>query len=89
MFSQYKYIPLQFCPIVLELELDSDQYANILRDDKQIITAADLSTDFTIEDVVICGDVVTLDNILNNSSIEALMSGTALTTLFRSFHKVM
>jgi hypothetical protein len=85
LFSQYKYIPLQFCPIVLELELDSDQYANILRNDTQIITAADLSTDFTIEDVVLFGDVVTLDNSLNNSYIEALMSGTALTIPFTSF----
>jgi hypothetical protein len=85
LFSQYKYIPLQFCPLVLELELDSDQYANILRNDTQIITAADISTDFTIEDVVLFGDVVTLDNSLNNSYIEALMSGTALTIPFTSF----
>ena len=85
LFSQWKYIPLQFCPIVLELELDQDQYANIVQPDGNIFTTDNTSTSFTIDDVVVHGDVVTLDNSLNNSYIEALMSGTALSVPFTTF----
>ena len=85
LFSQYKYLPLQFCPIVLELELDQHQYANIVQPDGNIFHSTDTSTSFTIDDVVVFGDVLTLDNSLNNSYIEALMSGTALTIPYTSF----
>ena len=85
LFSQYKYIPLQFAPIVVELELDSNQFANIGQPDGHIFTDANTSKTFTIDDVVMFGDVLTLDNSLNNSYIEALMSGTALTIPFTSF----
>ena len=85
LFSQYKYLPLQFCPIVLELELDQNQYGNIVQPDGHIFTTGNTSTSFTIDDVVVFGDVVTLDNSLNNSYIEALMSGTALTIPYTSF----
>jgi len=84
-FSQYKYIPLQFCPIVIELELDQNQFANIIKADGNLFTDDTVSKLFTIDDVVVYGDVITLDNSLNNSYIEALMSGTALTVPFTSF----
>ena len=85
LLSQYKYLPLQFCPIVLELELDQNQYANIVKPDGKFFPTSNTSTSFTIDDVVVFGDVVTLDNSLNNSYIEALMSGTALTIPYTSF----
>jgi hypothetical protein len=67
LFSQWKYIPLQCCPIVLELELDQDQYANIVQPDGNIYTTGNTSTSFTIDDVVVHGDVVTLDNFINKT----------------------
>lgn len=85
LFSQYKYLPLQFCPVVLELELDQNQYGNIVQPDGNIFHSTDTSTSFTIDDVVVFGDVLTLDNSLNNSYIEALMDGTALTIPYTSF----
>ena len=85
LLSQYKYLPLQFCPIVLELELDQNQYANIVKPDGYKFLGTATSISFTIDDVVVFGDVVTLDNSLNNSYIEALMSGTALTIPYTSF----
>jgi len=85
LFSQYKYIPLQFCHIVVELELDSNQFANICQADGNQIKDNQVSTTFTIDDVVMFGDALTFDNSLNNSYIEALMSGTALTIPFTSF----
>ena len=85
LLSQYKYLPLQFCPIVLELELDQNQYANIVKPDGYKFLETNTSSSFTIDDVVVFGDVVTLDNSLNNSYIEALMSGTALTIPYTSF----
>ena len=85
LFSQYKYIPLQLCPIVVELELDSHQFANICQADGNAIKDNQVSKTFTIDDVVMFGDVLTLDNSLNNSYIEALMSGIALTIPFTSF----
>ena len=85
LFSQYKYLPLRFCPIVLELELDQHQYANIVQPDGRFFLTTNTNTSFTIDDVVVFGDVVTLDNSLNNSYIEALMSGIALTIPYTSF----
>ena len=70
---------------MVELELDSNQFANIAQPDGHIVTDANSSKTFTIDDVVMFGDVLTLDNSLNNSYIEALMSGTALTIPFTSF----
>jgi len=85
LLSQYKYLPLQFCPIVLELELDQNQYANIVKPDGYKFLGTNTSSSFTIDDVVVFGDVIALDNSLNNSYIEALMSGTALTIPYTSF----
>jgi hypothetical protein len=69
----------------LELELDQNQYANIVKPDGYKFLGTNTSSSFTIDDVVVFGDVVTLDNSLNNSYIEALMSGTALTIPYTSF----
>ena len=77
--SQCKWLRLQFCPIVFELELDQHQYANITQPNGSMFNATDTSTSFTIDDVVVFGDCVVLDNSLSNSYIEALMIRTALT----------
>jgi len=70
---------------VVELELDSNQFANIYEADGNTVKDTEVNKTFTIDDVVMFGDIVTLDNSLNNSYIEALMSGTALTVPFTSF----
>jgi len=62
LFSQYKYLPLQLCPIVVELELDSNQFANIYQADGLVVAYAMVSKTFTIDDVVMFGDVLALDN---------------------------
>ena len=70
---------------MVELELDSNQFANIYRADGNTITDIAVSKTFTIDDVVMFGDVLTLDNSSRRSYSEALMSGIALIVPFTSF----
>ena len=52
---------------MVELELDSNQFANIYKADGLVITNGMVSDTFTIDDVAMVGDVLTLDSSLNNN----------------------
>jgi len=94
--SQPKFIPLRYCPITIELELVSDSTAPIistLLDDPdgpgQITTNAfhpfNTSLKWQIQNVQAKCDVVSLDNSLDNSYAEHLLSGKALPINYNTF----
>ena len=81
LFTQDKYIPLRYCPITIELEL-TDQIT-----DPVVIsggaatngfTTASTSTTWQLQQVQIKLDVCTLDNALDNSYAQHMLSGNAL-----------
>ena len=81
LFSQDKYIPLRYCPITIELEL-TDQIT-----DPVVIpggattngfTTGNTSTTWQLQQVQIKLDVCTLDNALDNSYAQHMLSGNAL-----------
>jgi hypothetical protein len=84
--SNNKFIPLQFCPISIELELDQNQYANIIQPEAQSIWKTGVtSTSFTIDDVVIHADILTLDSSLNNAYIQHLADGNPMPLTFGTY----
>jgi hypothetical protein len=90
--SNSKFIPLQFCPISVELELDQYQFANIIEPKTAIapITAyiwdnTNTSSTFTIDDVVIHADIITLDSSLNNAYINHLANGNPIPITFGTY----
>ena len=84
LFSQQKYIPLRYCPLILELEVVNDF------NDPVVYPAADgpasvldfaksnSSNEWIISQVQIKCDLVTLDNGLENEYTSHLLSGKSL-----------
>ena len=101
MFAQDKFLPLQYCPLVLELELVSDPLqpiyssfqatadANTYTKAAIDITAANTSISWSIQNVEVKCDLVTLDNALNNSYTEHLLSGKSLPINYQTFSSQM
>jgi hypothetical protein len=86
---QQKLIPVKFAPIVLELEVVNSNLDPIITPGKRtILDVPDVyftsssgegstGTDWSIENICIKCDICTLDNSLNNSYVEHLLSGKA------------
>jgi len=101
MFAQDKFLPLQYCPLVLELELVSDPLepiyssfqttADVIAYTKAEIdfSAANTSISWSIQNVEVKCDLVTLDNALNNSYTEHLLSGKSLPINYQTFSSQM
>ena len=85
LLTQDKYIPLKFCPITLEFELgDSNDaivapatYGNTTGYDT-VYTTTNTTNNWQIQNCCIKCDICTLDNALNNSYVEHLLSGKSL-----------
>ena len=75
-FNQDKYLPVKYCPITIELEL-VNQYSDSAR--------ADMSQLWSIEDVQLKCDMITLDNQLDNSYAEHLLSGKSIPISYTSY----
>ena len=67
LLNQSKYLPIRYCPLEIELEL-----VNAYGDAQQG------STNWTISDVQLKADLCALDNALDNSYAQHLLSGKAL-----------
>ena len=78
---------MQFCPISIELELDQYQFANITQPDPHadVFKTDNTSATFTIDDVVINADIITLDSSLNNAYISHLASGEPMPITFGTY----
>ena len=75
-FNQDKYLPVKYCPITIELEL-VNQYSDSVR-----ATGSQL---WSISDVQLKCDMVTLDSQLDNSYAEHLLSGKSIPISYTSY----
>ena len=100
LLSQPKFIPLRYAPITIELELVSDSTLPIItkfgvvtsplpEGANELTTypflAANTSVSWQIQNVQAKCDVVTLDNSLDNSYAEHLLSGKALPINYNTY----
>ena len=101
MFAQEKFLPLRYCPLILELELVSNPNdpiyttfqpaADVLTYTKAKIdfTAVNTSVTWSIQNVEVKCDLVTLDNALDNSYADHLLSGKSLPINYQTFSSQM
>ena len=75
LFSQSKYIPLTWCPLTLEFEIVSNATDAIVTPFPGGEFDGSTSISWQIEDVRLIADIVTLDNGLQNSYAEHVLSG--------------
>ncbi len=86
LFSQPKYLPIRYAPITIELELVNDKNEPIITPGgNTTFTAAKCSDDWQIENVQLKCDLVTLDNGLENSYSEHLLSGKTLPINYNTY----
>ena len=79
--NQPKYVPLSWCPIMMEFEVvnnATDPIASPNNGAGSRFTTDNTSTSWQIQDVRIVCDVVTLDSALQNSYAEMVLSGKSL-----------
>ena len=88
-FEQTKYLPLRYCPIVIELELVNSKYEPILKpyqgNDGSGINVLNTSVEWTISDVQLKCDLCTLDNALDNEYAQHLLEGKALPINYNTY----
>jgi hypothetical protein len=87
-FEQTKYLPLRYCPIVIELELVNSKYEPIIKplaNDGPQVHVENTSIDWTISDVQLKCDLCTLDNALDNEYAQHLLEGKALPINYNTF----
>ena len=92
LLDQDHLIPLKFVPIVLELELGDQNDAIITPFDyvlastwNTVLTAANTTNLWQIQNACVKCDILTLDNALNNSFIEHLMAGKSLPLKYQTY----
>ena len=85
--NQPKFLPLRYMSggLSFEFELVSDATDPLITADGQIFTAANTSASWEIENCQIKADVLTLDNSLENSYHEHIMSGKPLPINYNTF----
>ena len=85
--NQPKWIPLRYAPISLELELVNQPTDVCILGvtGRTGFTASELSQEWSIENVQVKCDVCTLDNALDNSYVEHLLSGKNLPINYNTY----
>ena len=77
-FQQTKYLPLRYCPLEIELEL-TDQYEPIIKPLASTqFTPTNTSELWKLQNCMVKMDLCTLDNALDNSYVNHLLSGKSL-----------
>ena len=89
LFNQPKMLPIRYMPITIELEIVHDNTEPVLSvtttGTDSFDTSANTSTSWQIQNVQVKCDVVTLDNQLDNSYAEHLLSGKALPINYQTY----
>ena len=86
LLTQPKYLPLRYCPLTIELELVNDPTLPIISYlSGSEFTAANTSLLWQIQNVQVKTDICTLDNSLDNSYVEHLLSGKALPINYNTY----
>ena len=88
--SQNKMLPIRYAPVTLELELVDDANEPIISalkstDDSNDFKATNTSTTWSLTNVQVKVDVCTLDNALDNSYAQHLLSGKSLPISYNTF----
>jgi len=86
--NQGKMMPIRYAPITIELELVSDSNEPILSNftgSGSTFTAANTSVKWHIENAQVKVDLCTLDNALDNSYAQHLLSGKSLPISYNTF----
>ena len=91
LLSQSKYISLKYSPLTIELELDSDEYANIIKPNSASIydgayTMEATTGSFEIQNCMIRADIIKIDSELQNKYDDHLMSGGAISLPYTTYH---
>jgi len=82
--QQTKYIPLRYCPLEFELELTTRDEPIFTSADGPL-TAANTSDYWHLQNCMVKVDVCTLDNALDNSYVNHLLSGKSLNMVYNTF----
>ena len=89
LFNQPKMLPIRYMPITIELEIVHDNTEPVLSvttsGTDNFDTSTNTSTSWQIQNVQVKVDTVTLDNQLDNSYAEHLLSGKALPINYQTY----
>jgi hypothetical protein len=88
LLNQNKMLPVRYAPITIELELDDNSLGPIVNPAESgtdVFTTANTSVDWQIENVQVKVDMCTLDNALDNSYAQHLLSGKSLPISYNTF----
>eukprot|EP00746_Dinoflagellata_sp_MGD_P157894 gnl/MRDRNA2_/MRDRNA2_86341_c0_seq1.p1 gnl/MRDRNA2_/MRDRNA2_86341_c0~~gnl/MRDRNA2_/MRDRNA2_86341_c0_seq1.p1 ORF type:complete len:456 (+),score=38.28 gnl/MRDRNA2_/MRDRNA2_86341_c0_seq1:331-1698(+) len=89
LFNQSKMLPIRYMPITIELELVNNSTEPIVSDAESDFTVSgtnpNTSTSWQLQNVQVKVDTVTLDNQLDNSYAEHLLSGKALPINYQTY----
>ena len=87
LFNQNKMIPLRYCPITIEMELVNDSTEPIISHLTDVggFSAANTSLLWQIQNVQAKCDLCVLDNALDNSYAEHLLSGKSLPINYNTY----
>ena len=89
LFHQPKMLPIRYMPITIELEIVHDNTEPVVSETTNTANNFDLanntSTNWQIQNVMVKVDTVTLDNQLDNSYAEHLLSGKALPINYQTY----
>ena len=93
LFNQPKMLPIRYMPITIELEIVHDNTEPVVSANTNGLNSFDItdgaggntSTTWQIQNVQVKVDVVTLDNQLDNSYAEHLLSGKALPINYQTY----
>ncbi len=89
LFNQSKYIPLKWCPLVLEFELGDVNDAIVAPADYAApyddYTIANTSNVFELTNCKLIVEIIKIDSQLNNSYIEHLLSGKSLSLEYSTY----
>jgi hypothetical protein len=87
LFNQIKYLPMQYIQLCLEIELDSDTTAAIIKPGANTAEFNDTNTsaEWYIDDVKMFADTLVLDSSLQNSYTAHLLEGKSLPINYTTF----
>ena len=91
LFNQTKYISLKYSPLTIELELDSDETANIITPDPDAsyntsYPSTGWAKSFEIQKCILRADIIKIDSELQNKYDDHLMSGGAINLNYTTYH---
>ena len=86
LFNQSKLLPLKYAPLILEMEIVNSNFDPIITPDIDAsFTATNTGSNWSIENICVKCDCVSLDNNLNNEYTSHLLQGKALPIKYTTY----